>query len=115
MRGLLLWAAQNRWLAAHVPRWWFARRAVRRFMPGESFDAALKAAVEFKSRNIAALFTLLGENVTDLEDANRVVQHYDEVLAAAGGVAAALSLRPTQLGLALDAVPGQANLPRLAP
>jgi proline dehydrogenase len=114
LRRLLLWAAQNRWLAAHVPRWWFARRAVKRFMPGESFEAALKAAVEFKSRHIGALFTLLGENVTDLEDANRVVQHYEEVLAATGGVQAEISVKPTQLGLDIDAEAAYANLQRLA-
>jgi len=114
MRRVLLWAAQNRWLAAHVPRWWFARRAVRRFLPGESFDAALKAAVEFKSRNIGALLTLLGENVTDLEDANRVVKHYEEVLAASGGVQAEISVKPTQLGLDIDAEAAYANLQRLA-
>ena len=114
MRRLLLWAAQNRWLAAHVPRWWFARRAVRRFLPGESFEAALKAAVDFKSRNIGALFTVLGENVTDLEDANRVVQHYEEVLAATGGVQAEISVKPTQLGLDIDAEAAYANLMRLA-
>jgi proline dehydrogenase len=109
-----LWAAQNRWLAAHVPHWWFARRAVRRFMPGTSFDAALKAAVDFRSTNIGALFTLLGENVTDLEDANRVVQHYEEVLAATGDVQAEISVKPTQLGLDIDAEAAYANLQRLA-
>jgi proline dehydrogenase len=114
MRRLLLWAAQNRWLAAHVPRWWFARRAVRRFLPGESFEAALKAAVDFKSRGIGALFTVLGENVTGLEDANRVVQHYEEVLAATGGVQAEISVKPTQLGLDIDAEAAYANLMRLA-
>ena len=65
-------------------------------LAGESFDAALKAAVEFKSRNIGALLTLLGENVTDLEDANRVVQHYEEVLAASGGVQAEISACETR-------------------
>src|SRR2546430_11231918 len=38
MRRLLLWSAQNRWLATHVPRWRFAQRAVRRFLPGEGLD-----------------------------------------------------------------------------
>src|SRR5881296_1500645 len=85
MRGLLLWCAQNPWLATHVPRWRFARRAVRRFLPGEGFEAALKAATEFRARGVASLFTLLGENVTDLADANKVVEHYEEVLAASAG------------------------------
>ena len=114
MRRLLLWAAQNRWLAGHVPRWWFARRAVKRFMPGEGFDAALTAARDFKNKNIGALFTLLGENITHLEDANRVVQHYEEVLAATGGVQAEISVKPTQLGLDIDPEAAYANLLKLA-
>jgi proline dehydrogenase len=114
MRGLLLWAAQNPWLAAHLPRWRFARRAVKRFMPGEGFDAALKSAVDLRTRGIGALFTLLGENLTSLEDADRVVQHYEEVLAATTGVEAEISVKPTQLGLDIDADAAYANLDRLA-
>jgi proline dehydrogenase len=114
MRRLFLWSAQNRWLAAHVPRWRFARRAVRRFLPGEGFDAALKAAVDFRAKGIGSLFTLLGENVTDLEDADKVVHHYEQVLAAAGGVEAEISVKPTQLGLDIDADAAYANLQRLA-
>jgi proline dehydrogenase len=114
MRRLLLWAAQNRWLAHHVPRWGFARRAVRRFLPGEGFDAALKAAVDFRAKGVGALFTLLGENVTTLEEADGVVRHYEEVLAASTGVQAEISVKPTQLGLDLDADAAYANLHRLA-
>jgi proline dehydrogenase len=114
MRRLLLWTAQNRWLAGHVPHWWFARRAVRRFMPGQGFEAALKAAVDFRAKGIASLFTQLGENVTDLEDANKVVEHYEEVLAASAGVEAEISVKPTQLGIDVDEDAAYANLQRLA-
>jgi proline dehydrogenase len=114
MRRLLLWCAQNRWLATHVPRWWFARRAVRRFLPGEGFDSALKAAVDFRSKGVGALFTLLGENVTDLADANKVVEHYEEVLAASTEVQAEVSVKPTQVGLDIDEEAAFANLQRLA-
>ena len=114
MRRLLLWCAQNRWLATHVPRWRFARRAVRRFLPGEGFDAALNAAVDFKSQGVGALFTLLGENITDLVDANHVVEHYEEVLAASTDVQAEISVKPTQLGLDIDPAAAYANLQRLA-
>ena len=112
MRALFLWAAGNRWLATHVPRWRFARRAVKRFLPGEGFEAALKAATDFKTRGVGALFTLLGENVTDLADANRVVEHYEEVLAASAGVEAEVSVKPTQLGLDIDPDAAYANLLR---
>ena len=35
MRRILLWMGRNAWLRDHLPRLPFARRAVRRFMPGE--------------------------------------------------------------------------------
>jgi proline dehydrogenase len=114
MRRLLLWCAGNSWLASHVPRWRFARRAVRRFLPGEGFDAALKAAIGFKAQGVGALFTQLGENITDLEDANRVVGHYEEVLAASTDLQAEISVKPTQVGLDIDAAAAFANLERLA-
>ena len=114
MRGLLLWCAQNQWLASHVPRWGFARRAVKRFLPGEGFESALKAAVDFRAKGVGALFTLLGENVTDLADANRVVQHYEAVLAASTDIGAEISVKPTQLGLDIDEPATLANLRRLA-
>ena len=114
MRSVLLWCAQNRWLATHVPRWRFVQRAVRRFLPGEGFDAALKAGVDFQAQKIGALFTLLGENVTDLADANRVVEHYEEVLAASTDILAEISVKPTQLGLDIDEAATYANLQRLA-
>ncbi|HUY74832.1 MAG TPA: proline dehydrogenase family protein [Candidatus Dormibacteraeota bacterium] len=114
MRAILLWCAQNQWLAAHVPHWGFARRAVRRFLPGEGFESALEAAVDLKAQGVGALFTRLGENVKDLEEANAVVEHYEEVLAASTGVGAEISVKPTQLGLDIDSKQAIANLNRLA-
>ena len=38
MRRVFLWAARNRWLKEHLPRLRFMRRAVRRFMPGETLE-----------------------------------------------------------------------------
>jgi proline dehydrogenase len=116
MRGILLWCANNPWLAAHVPTWGFARRAVKRFMPGEDFDTALQAAQESKPKGIGALFTQLGENITDLAEAAEVVQHFEMVLtkAAAAGVDPVISVKPTHLGLDLDPKVTLANLHRLA-
>ncbi|HEX2679715.1 MAG TPA: proline dehydrogenase family protein [Candidatus Dormibacteraeota bacterium] len=114
MRSLLLWCASNSWLAAHVPRWGFARRAVKRFLPGEGFDAALKAATEFKPQGVGAIFTLLGENITKLEEAGEVVQHYEQVLASSGAIQAEISVKPTQLGLDIDAAACIASLEHLA-
>jgi proline dehydrogenase len=121
LRGLFLWCAQNPWLAAHVPRWGFARRAVKRFLPGEQFEAALQAALAFKAEGIGSLFTRLGENVKDLSEARAVVEHYESVFAKLpethlldGGLNAEVSVKPTQLGLDIDAKAAYVNLERLA-
>ncbi|MEO8744526.1 MAG: proline dehydrogenase family protein [Candidatus Dormiibacterota bacterium] len=116
MRSLLLWCAQNPWLSTHVPRWGFARRAVRRFLPGEDFASALHVAIVFKGQGIGALFTRLGENVKDLAEATAVVEHYESVLSSsnAAGVSAEISVKPTQVGLDIDATATYANLERLA-
>ena len=74
MRSFLLWCASNPWLSTHVPTWGFARRAVKRFMPGEDLEAALKAAAEFKAQGVGSLLTRLGENVKNLSEAGEVVE-----------------------------------------
>jgi len=111
-----LWCAQNSWLSDHVPRWGFARRAVSRFMPGEEFDAALEAAIAFKAQGIGSLFTRLGENVKDLSEATAVVEHYESVLGkmSSSGIEAEISVKPTQVGLDIDAETAYTNLERLA-
>src|SRR5205807_9443943 len=99
MRALLLWAAANPWLSEHVPSWGFVRRAVKRFMPGEEFDSALKAAVDFKANRIGAVFTKLGENIKAMSEATAAVEHYEMVLtrAAEAGLEPEISIKPTQV------------------
>src|SRR5712692_248000 len=112
MRALLLWCAQNPWLSEHVPQWGFVKRAVTRFMPGEDFDSALKAAVAFKTLGIGAVFTKLGENIKALSDAAAAVEHYEMVLktAAEAGLEPEISVKPTQVGLNSEPESTFANL-----
>lgn len=104
MRHLLLWMARNRFLKRWLPRIWFVRRATRRFMPGETVEEALDAAEFFRPHKIGILFTQLGENLTDLSEAQAVADHYHGLLdkIAARGLDAEISVKPTQLGLDLD-------------
>ena len=101
MRQTLLWGSENRWMRKHVPRLWFVRRAVKRFMPGESVDDALREAAALNGRGIGAILTQLGENLADPAGAAAVVAHYQGVLEtiASGGLDAVVSVKPTQLGL----------------
>jgi proline dehydrogenase len=104
MRQVLLWGSENRWLRDRVPRLGFARRAVRRFMPGEDVDAALTAADGFAADGLATVLTQLGENITATEEAAAVRAHYLDVLdrIARRGIDCTVSVKPTQLGLDLD-------------
>jgi proline dehydrogenase len=80
------------------------RRAVRRFMPGETLDDALAAARPLQAAGIGTMYTRLGENLEDLAAADEVAAHYltviDRIVAA--GIDGEISVKPTQLGLDLD-------------
>jgi proline dehydrogenase len=85
-------------------------------MPGEEFDSALAAALTFRSTGVGVVFTRLGENVSAPSEAKAVVEHYESVLkaAAAAGVDPEISVKPTQLGLDIDAESALTGLRRLA-
>lgn len=116
MRRVFLWAARNRWLKEHLPRYRFMRRAVRRFMPGETLEDALAAALPLQTAGIATLYTRLGENLEHLAEAEAVADHYitavDKIVAA--GIDGEVSVKPTQLGLDLDPEICLAHLVRIA-
>ncbi len=100
LRSVLLRASQSQWLAARVPRWSMTRRAVRKFMPGETLAEALDAARTLAAQGIGAVVTELGENVTTLADAEGVARRYRETIDECGrrGLDAEPSVKPTHLG-----------------
>ena len=104
MRSMLLAASQNVWLRDHAVKFPFVRRSVSRFMPGETLDEALGAAQGLLRRQIGSVFTHLGENVGDREEARHVTQHYVEVLDRihAQKLPTEVSVKLTQLGLDLS-------------
>jgi proline dehydrogenase len=116
MRRVLLWLAGNGWLREHLPRFAFARRAARRFMPGEQLDDALAAGRRFQEEGIGIILTRLGEDVTSEADADAVAAHYEEVIErlAAEGVDGYVSFKLTQLGIEQDEEQAYARCDRLA-
>jgi proline dehydrogenase len=105
IRSLLLAAAQNQWLRDHATHYRFVRSTVSRFMPGENFEDALKAAQALATKQIGTVFTHLGENIKDRAEAQQVTEHYIEVLDQIrnSGMKAEISVKLTQLGLDLSA------------
>ena len=80
------------------------RRAVSRFMPGETVQDALAAAQDLERLSIGTVFTHLGENIADKTEAERVTHHYVEVLdqIREAGLGTEVSVKLTQLGLDLS-------------
>ena len=109
-RSVLLWMARNPWLRSRLPRLGFVRRAVRRFMPGEDAESAFAAAAELAAGGQGILFTRLGENLSELAEADDVAAHYRGLLEREASLdregslprPPELSVKPTQLGLDID-------------
>ncbi|MGD0483950.1 MAG: proline dehydrogenase family protein [Gemmatimonadales bacterium] len=103
LRSLLIKGSESAALARLMRDRAFARRAVRRFMPGETLDAALDAAAGQAALGIATTLTYLGEKVTDAANTEAVARHYVEALerVQARALPCEFSLKLTHLGLDL--------------
>jgi proline dehydrogenase len=75
-RSLLLKASRSQWLARQLRERRVFQRAVRRFMPGETLEAALEAAGAFSKQDLGSVLTELGEQVTNRAEAADVRDHY---------------------------------------
>lgn len=116
LRRSILWCAGNDWLRVRLSGLPFMERAVRRFMPGDTIDDALGAAVPLQAMGIATIYTKLGEALTELSEAQAVADHYLELLARikTSEIDGEISVKPTQLGLDIDEDACLAHLRTLA-
>ena len=103
-RTRLLKISDSQWMREHGVKAPFVRRAVSTFMPGETAADMLNAATAQAAEGVGAVFTRLGENVADMAEAQRVTDHYLEVIeeVRARRLACEPSIKLTQLGLDVD-------------
>ncbi len=115
LRATILWAAGNPFLRDLLPRMAPVRWVLARYMPGERLEDALAAAGSLAAHGIGCTLTYLGENVTDLGQAEDVAERYLGALdrASEAGVDAELSVKLTHLGLDLDVARTAEHLGRL--
>jgi proline dehydrogenase len=103
-RKILLAAAASEFLEHQASHRGFAKRAVKQFMPGEALEDALAAATILSREGRGVVFTKLGENLTRLEEAEAVREHYlglfDRI--HQHGISGHVSVKTTQLGLDLS-------------
>jgi proline dehydrogenase len=115
MRSALLWASENQWLKDHLPRYRFVKKAVTRFMPGETLEDATAEARRLQGEGMELLLTHLGENVHTADEAGAVVQDYIGILdeVARLELRAEPSLKLTHIGLDLGMDVVLTNMTRL--
>jgi proline dehydrogenase len=112
MRSLLLSGSESPWLRRRAPHLPFIRKAVRRFMPGETLEEAIAAAAALRELGLGTVLTELGENVSNAAQADQAARHYLTALETIGvrGLDCHISVKLTQLGLDVDRARCRSNL-----
>jgi proline dehydrogenase len=115
MRSALLWASENQWLKDHLPRYRFVKKAVTRFMPGETLADATTEGRRLQNEGMEMLLTHLGENVNTADEALAVLRDYIGILDEVSRLElrAEPSLKLTHIGLDLGMETVLANMTRL--
>lgn len=115
MRSFFLACSHSKFLRERATRYGFVRRAVSRFMPGEDVSDALSAAVTLRDQSLGTVFTLLGENISDAAEAERVTAHYLDVLSRIreNKLGTEVAVKLTQLGLDLSSEICYANVKKI--
>jgi len=116
MRSVLLAGSRSVWLREKAVKLRFVRRAVSRFMPGETLDDALNAARALREKRLGTVLSCLGENISDASEAESVARHYLDGMETVkrSGLDAEFSVKLTQLGLDLGAELALGHVDRLA-
>jgi proline dehydrogenase len=114
-RKVLQWGSQNEWMKKNIPKLFFVRKALKRFMPGENIEAALIEAKKFKSLGIGTVFTKLGENISTLSEAEEAANHYLEALSYINehNVPVEISLKLTLIGIDISVDAAKRNFERI--
>jgi proline dehydrogenase len=117
LRSVLLYLSEQKRLQNFVLGSKFARKRSRRFVAGETLDEAIGAVRDLNARGMDVTLDHLGESVESEEQANEATDDYIRILdrlAAESGVKSTISIKPTQIGLAIDRDLCLKNMRRLA-
>jgi proline dehydrogenase len=104
LRSFMIYLSKAGWAQRLVTGWKFAWRAASRFVAGNTIQDAIRAVEELNARGINATLDHLGESTTTREEAIRAADDVIELLEQIGccNVRANVSIKLTQIGLALD-------------
>lgn len=79
-------------------------RIAKHWIAGETLEDALARAEQSSTKKVRGIINLLGEEITDREDTAAAAAEYLEILKTidARRIQTCISVKPTQLGLAID-------------
>jgi len=116
LRSTLLYLSEKKGLQDFILRSKLARGMSRRFVAGETLDDAIEVTRDLNARGMDVTLDNLGEAVEREDQAAQATDDYIEILKRIDkedGIEASISIKPTQLGLAIDPDLALANLRRL--
>lgn len=117
LRSALLYLSEQKGLQDFILRRKLARKVSRRFVAGETLDEAIAVTRDLNARGMDVTLDHLGEAVEREEQARRATDDYIEILERIdqqNDVRASISIKPTQIGLAIDPELCRENMRRLA-
>ncbi|HSG81947.1 MAG TPA: proline dehydrogenase family protein [Gemmatimonadota bacterium] len=117
LRSVLLYLSEQKRLQNFVLRSRLARRRSRRFVAGETLDEAIGVVRALNGLGMEVTLDHLGESVESEYQARTATDDYIQILERLDdekGVESTISIKPTQIGLAIDRDLCRDNMRRLA-
>lgn len=114
-RSFLIYLSKAVWARKLLTGWGFACRAASRFYAGETVAEALQMVKALNNKGIYATLDHLGEHTGNLQEAERATQDLIDLLCEIenAGVQSNISLKLTQIGLAVDESACTENLAKI--
>ncbi len=116
LRSTLLYLSERKGLQDFIVRRKLPRRISRRFVAGESLDEAIEVTRDLNARGMPVTLDHLGESVEREDQAMRAADDYIAILERVHRerVRTGISIKLTQIGLAIDHELCRKNLRRIA-
>lgn len=114
-RSTLIYLSQAQWARRFVTDWKYAWRIASRFVAGETLGDAINVVKSLNASGINATIDHLGENVTNSDEADKATDDIVRILHEIDRekIRSCLSIKLTQIGLALDVDIGVRNLDKI--
>lgn len=115
LRSFFIYLSKASWAQKLIMRLPFAWQMASRFVAGTLKEDAIRVTRELNARHINVTLDHLGEHTTNTEEALEATRHILEILEEIerAGVRSNVSIKLTQIGLALDTELCASNLERI--